>query len=103
MPNPIVHAHDPQSSIIAAEHMERSGKRDSMKATVLAAILAHPGMTAGEIAEEVGLSSVDVRRRITDLEHDGKVWTMEIRHCSVEKTDQQTYNASRSAEQGKLM
>lgn len=99
----ITHRNDPQSSIIAAQHMEDSGKRSSHKMLVKSVIIAHPGCTAGEIADLCELSAVEVRRRITDLKYDKAVWPGDIRVCSIEGTKQQTYHSSNEARQGKML
>jgi predicted HTH transcriptional regulator len=102
MSNPIVHSGDPQSSVIAAEQVTQSGWRASLKARVLETIVEHPGHTAGEIAHILDLPSVDIRRRITDLKHDGVIWPGEMRLCEQERTQQSTYFASRVARQASM-
>ena len=59
---------DPPTSHEAAAKMQRSGRADAHCAIVLAAVVAHPGLTYRELADLCGLDPVEVMRRLGDLQ-----------------------------------
>ena len=54
------------TSIEALRHHEATGALKSHLALVVATVRQHPGKTASELAEMVGLDAVEIRRRCTD-------------------------------------
>lgn len=87
-PNPVVHTGDPESSVLAAEHMRATGKRLSHGAIIAAYVTRHPGLTAGEYARMTGMEVHEVRRRLTDLKASGKAYQGCVRVCRMEGTAQ---------------
>jgi predicted HTH transcriptional regulator len=70
---PLARATDPQTSHDAARNVTASGTRAAHCATILAAVKANPGSTAGELAEFTGIDRVEVGRRLPDLRNAGQV------------------------------
>lgn len=70
---PLWRTTDPRSSAAAAIELTDSGHRASQKARILSALKEHPGTTSSELAGYCGLSDVQIRKRLPDLEADGLV------------------------------
>lgn len=64
---------DPVTSRAAASDMDGSARQHSLKERALAALQQRDGMTAGEIADYLGLRHDQVWRRISELKNDGKI------------------------------
>ena len=103
-PVPVVVGHaqarknDPETSKLAAEEIESSGKAESHRQMVLDAITLHElkyphgvGPTFGELAEVIGLDRVEVMRRLNDLAKDGKVIKAAARKCAIAGTSCSTW------------
>lgn len=91
---PAARATDPATSHAAIEEHTRSGARASQAARILAAITANPGKTAGEIGKLVGLTNVQVCRRIADLVKLRSVTECGSRICTAMKSSQTTWRAT---------
>ena len=72
--NPIVHASDPSTSHEAALDVTKSGRRATDAEKVLNAVRSLPGHTSTELADAIPeLNLYGVRRRLTDLLHNGSI------------------------------
>lgn len=71
------------TSGLAGAEMVRSGAMDSQRERVVRGVLAHPGLTAGELARHVGLDRVQTARRLRDAAMLGGVVNGENRRCEV--------------------
>jgi len=69
---PVSHRRDPETSRKAEARMNR-GPRVSHAEMVLAAVKAHPGITAPELMVVTRLGEYQVRRRLSDLKDIGKI------------------------------
>ena len=69
---PASHSNDPLTSRKAEARMNR-GPRVSHAETVLAAVRAHPGITAPELMVVTRLGEYQIRRRLSDLKDLGKI------------------------------
>ena len=67
---------DPMSSVVAAEEAVKSGRVQSHAEQVLAAVVAKPGRTSGQLASLFDLDRHEVARRLPGLREIGKV-----QHC----------------------
>ncbi len=74
---------DPPSSDVAAERLEKSGRRKTQKARVLEALRKRPGCTSAELAYGSGLDRVMVARRLPDLAFDGKAIQGDEKLCTI--------------------
>ncbi|HEX7124167.1 MAG TPA: hypothetical protein VF406_00135 [Thermodesulfobacteriota bacterium] len=80
---------DPVTSHVAARAITASGARQTQADQVLALVRLFPDQTAGELAahsarmDDVPLDSVQVTRRLGDLERAGLVTKTGRRHCSI--------------------
>lgn len=99
----LYHRGDPATSGMAAEAAMDSGAIPSQRARVLAAVRAFPGKTAGELSVIADLGPVSVRRRLTDLKHDGLARQGDARECAHEGTTQCTWFAVGEPEQRRLL
>ena len=79
---PIVHTNDPTTSHEAAVNATRHFRRGHAR-LVLQAVADHPGWTACELAEVLGMGEYQVRRRLTDLKHDSHISQEPARACRV--------------------
>ncbi len=71
---PVAHSHDPQTSKLAEREITDSGKRETDADKVLRMVGAVPGLTSFELAGMIdGLTLYAVRRRLSDLKHQGAV------------------------------
>jgi hypothetical protein len=100
--DPMAHNNDPATSHEAAQKHVRSGKRGAHCEIVLGLVQRHPGSTAVElfyladVAERVQLKEPqEVRRRLTDLCHTGKVKQGEHRLCRRRNTKMVTWEVVR--------
>jgi hypothetical protein len=85
-------AADPDTSAEAARRHEASGRLSVNRAVVLAAVRAHPGLTAVELVEHCGgLERHEVSRRLADAFNAGQVSHGEKRVCRVKGTKQMTW------------
>lgn len=87
---PNVHRNDGASSSLAAESMERSGKRQRHAEIVLALVAQFPGCTAVELWDHTSAETraelvemQEVRRRLTDLQAAELVVQGDERLCRV--------------------
>ncbi len=88
---PIARTTDPETSHVAAENITNSGTRARHAAKILAAIVANPGSTCGELAELTGLHRSAVSKRLPDLNKAARIFTTGAsgaRVCKVQKTRQ---------------
>lgn len=85
---------DPATSREAAKRVTRSGNSASDRAAIIAVVKRRPGLTAGEIAAELGwgVDNVRVSRRTAELEDQGLIATGAARVCSVKGTRMTTYH-----------
>ena len=91
---PLYRRNNPATSRQAAERVVRSGRAATHEASVLRHVLAHPGLTSGELAawhSEYDLT--ETRRRLTGLLNKGRVWQGTARLCTVQGTRQVTWFA----------
>lgn len=77
------HASDPATSHEAATRHDASGTRQRHLDIIVAAVTAHPGLTAIELLDYVPLDEYQTRRRLTDACRLGLVTQGEGRRCSV--------------------
>lgn len=82
-PKAAARATDPATSFAAARKVERSGAASAQRDTCLRAVLARPGLTAAEIADEADLERHVPSRRLPELRAAGRVRNGEQRECSV--------------------
>ncbi len=71
---PVVHPTDPATSHAAAAKFTIGGGRRTQAERILAEIRQHPGLIVDEIAVNVGLHTMKVRKRATDLKNLGLVY-----------------------------
>ena len=90
--------HDPESSHIAVEEFTQSGARLThcekiSEAMEDLAAMGYNAVTGGEIAQQTGLTVVQVLRRMNDLVNSGKVVKGAARTCKTDgKTKMLTWN-----------
>lgn len=82
---PIARESDPETSHLAAEEVTTSGRRAVQQHAVLAAVMAHPGLTSRELAQAAGMDRYVVARRLPELEAAKRVRKGEARECRVSK------------------
>jgi hypothetical protein len=99
--NPVAHTADPPTSAEAAARVTASGRRAAHARLVLALVRRHPGSTAVELwaaanaGEQADLGEMqEVRRRLTDLLHAGRVRQGDARACRVRKSKMVTWSAA---------
>ena len=81
---------DPESSHLAAEYMDASGKRSTNQKTILEYIGRNHGMTAAEIGAGTGLGQHEASRRLSEMA--GRdVMRGGIRKCSIKGTKMLTW------------
>ena len=90
----------PDTSRIANENAEEF-KADHCK-RILDAIKARPGMTAGEIAEAVGLEKVSVSRRLPEIEKSGAIYRDSARACTCDACSSKQLTWQPKSMQGQL-
>ena len=73
--------HDPSTSHEAAVAVEINGSAESRRQLCLGLVRQSPGMTAAEIANELGLDRHEPSRRLPELRHAGLVANGEAREC----------------------
>ena len=78
---PIARNTDPETSHLAAARITRSGDRAAHMALMLAAVIANPGRTSGELAFISGLERHEASRRLSDLHDKAKVYRQGKRKC----------------------
>jgi len=71
---------DPESSHLAAEEINRSGKRGQQQAQAIAAVKAFPGCTSFELALKTDIDRYTLARRLPEC----------ITACAVRKGEQRT-------------
>lgn len=76
---------DPATSREAAERVTRSGSSASDRAAILMVVRRKPGLTAGEIAAELGWGTDNVRvsRRTAELVDNGAIAQGSPRMCAI--------------------
>ena len=77
---------DPVTSHFAAEESDASGTAKGQRTICLFEVMKHPGQTAAEIAEAVGLERHVPSRRLPELREMGEVENREVRTCKVMKS-----------------
>lgn len=82
---------DPETSRLAAEGVEKTGRAATYRALVLRAIQSRPGRTCGEVAETVGIPRQELSKRFKELEEAGAIRRGEKRQCDVQGTQQLTW------------
>ena len=87
---------DPETSHVAAERIERSGRLRQQQAQVLDALTRWPGSTAVELSKASGIDRYVVSRRLPELV---PKWVRrgKPRACTVAGTAQTTWYAVRDA------
>lgn len=95
---------DPATSHVAVDDLTASGRRLSQADQILAAVRLTPGLTAGELAERVGLrrGTPAAIKRLNDLRLAGLVEKRTSRRCSVDGSLQLTWAAPGAPEQLEL-
>lgn len=71
IPEPRARRTDPVTSHEAAEKARQTGLADNHRAAILNVLSAHTPLTAGEIGHTIGLTNVQVCRRLSELEKAG--------------------------------
>lgn len=74
---------DPRTSRLAAEKMTESGAAELQRNKCLERIRLEPGLTAAELAKNIGLERHAPSRRLPELREMGLVRNGETRVCSV--------------------
>lgn len=74
---------DPDTSRLAAESVEDSGRAQAQRDICLAEVKNHPGRTAAEIAAETGLERHAPSRRLPELREMDIVMNGRSRICAV--------------------
>ena len=87
----LTRTNSPETSYQAALRLETTGKRAHRERITLAAVIAWPGQTAGELGEITDLGRVGVAPRLTGLFHGGQVTQGPRRRCAVQGTWQVTW------------
>jgi len=64
---PASHRNDPQSSHIAEQSMNKSGKRQLQQKQVQRCVQMYPGRTSAELAQLSGLDRAMIARRLPEL------------------------------------
>jgi len=85
-PSPGVGRDDPDTSVLAAEQMDVTGRTAAHRQLIVAALRRHDrkrGWTAAEIAPKCGLDAVKVSRRHKGLRDSGDAWWGDRRVCEV--------------------
>ena len=95
-------ASDPDTSHVAADEVERSGKAQSQRELRLRVVRDWPGLTAGEIASRAGLERHIPSRRLPELREDGVVVSGNPRICTVLKSLSMTWRTPSENEQLEL-
>jgi hypothetical protein len=97
-PVPTCHTNDPETSRIADAQHEASGKKQRNADLVLSLVKRFPGKTANELFEAANdleqmrlCDFYEIRRRLTDLHHAGKVKVVEQRNCKIKGSLMQTW------------
>jgi hypothetical protein len=95
---PASHTCDPETSQIALDDHEASGKREDHKRIVELLVLRFPRLTAIELwdmaSKETKAELVEpqeIRRRLTDLAQTGRVRQLPKRKCNVKGSAQTTW------------
>ncbi len=63
-----------------------SGKMEANAARVLGALTGHPNATAAELSWQLDMDTVEVRRRLSDLQNRGLAEHVSKRKCRVANT-----------------
>lgn len=85
---------DPDTSHDAAKRHGASGRRQSNKLRLLAAVKTWPKRTSAEYAALTYLERHEAARRLSDLKNDGLVIQGERRTCDVQGTSAVTWELS---------
>lgn len=83
---------DPATSHEAAAKLEGSGKAFTQRNICLKAVRAQPGLTAAEIADEIGMERHIPSRRLPELRAMGLVYNGEVCLCAVTGNASMTWN-----------
>lgn len=78
---------DPHTSHEAAERVTSSGAASAQREACLRAVVEHPGLTAAEIAEVIGVDRHAPGRRLPELRQAGLIRNGEARACRVKGTN----------------
>ena len=82
---------DDATSHEAAMQHTRSGRAAAHRAMVLDAVDHFTELTAAELAQITTLGHIETQRRLSDLFRDGLVVKVEVRLCTVNKTNMTTW------------
>lgn len=74
---------DPDTSRLADEEIEKSGRAGCQRDLCLAEVRRQPGQTSAEIAQSLGLERHVPARRLPELRFMGLVRNQSIRKCNV--------------------
>jgi len=88
--------HDPQTSHLAADEVERSGTAEGQRRRCLRFATGNPGSTAAEIAKFAGMDRYAVNRRLPELRECGLLVNGLPRQCRVLGSECQTWLPSNS-------
>lgn len=82
---PASHREDPETSYIAEDGMNKSGKRFTHQQQITAYVTAHPNRTAAEIGHATGLGQFECSRRLSEI-NGVTVYRANPRRCSIRHT-----------------
>lgn len=82
---------DPATSYEAADKVESSGRAPRQRWRCLECLRRHPGATAAEIADYIGMERHMPSRRLPELRVAGDVYNGKARICSVTKNRSMTW------------
>lgn len=88
---PAVHRNDPITSYIAEDKITESGKRESHAKQVYEGLKRHPDVTNAELAAIIGLTYMQVERRLYDLKRLSRIVCTGNRKCTVNGTQCSTW------------
>lgn len=71
---PVSHTHDPATSKEAEADINKTGTRVRDIELVMGLVTAHPGHTSTELADIGHLTLYKVRRRLSDLKNQGRIF-----------------------------
>lgn len=74
---------DPGTSHLAASHAKLAATRMEHFCAILDAVIAHPGLTAQELAQVCPLTNEQIHRRIKEMEEAGLIRRPSARTCTV--------------------
>lgn len=89
---PATHNGDPETSFLAEQRMNKSGKRKTHQDIITDFVRQHPKHTAAEIGDETGLGQHECSRRLSELKNI-TVEHSEKRRCRINGTPMMTWIA----------